>query len=86
MSRGAPIGALVALTYDWRGPGPLPGVGHHLQTPAGSAYRIVGARQSPSRPGRVYLACVKVDAEGIPPPVYPMRWYPREPKARRRPR
>lgn len=77
---GAPVGAVVRLTYDVAPHAlPLPSPGVYILSTGGSAYRILSSRET-RRAGRYALGCLKVGgAESIPAcvPVLPLYWYPR---------
>lgn len=57
-------------------------IGHFLQTPGGSAYRIQNIRQDRKREYRRHLTCLRWPVDEIPAEstVHPLYWYPRKRK------
>lgn len=72
----------VKLYYDGRVVSP----GEFLRTEAGSVYLIQEVKQSPSRPGRRYLHCLRWPGDEIPVDavVHPLYWYARKKKPARK--
>lgn len=61
-------------------------VGQYLRTPGGSGYFVTAIRQSPSRPQRRNLRCLRWPPKEIPADavVHELHWYRRTPKRERR--
>ena len=61
-------------------------VGQYLRTPGGSAYCVTEIRQSPSRPMRRNLRCLRWPVSEIPADakVWDLHWYARRKKQSRR--
>ena len=55
------------------------GVGDFIVTPGGSAYLVQKTRQSPTKPTRLYLTCLRWPIEQIPEEgrTYQLNWYRR---------
>lgn len=60
-------------------------VGHYLRTPGGSGYFVSEVKQSPTRPARRNLRCLRWPIAEIPPKaiVHDLYWYPRTKKPAR---
>jgi hypothetical protein len=79
--RTSPPYTPVKLFYDGR----QVEVGDYLRSNGGSLYLIQGVTQSPSRPQRRYLACLRWPPDKVPADatVHPLFWYARKKRARR---
>lgn len=55
------------------------GPGDYIVTSGGSVYLVQHTRQSPSRPDRLYLACLRWPPQQIPADAkcYQLNWYRR---------
>lgn len=60
--------------------------GHYLRTRGGSGYYVAEMRQSPTRPRRRNLRCIRTPVADIPTGaiVHELVWYPRAKKRGRR--
>jgi hypothetical protein len=78
--RGAPVGAIVRIAYDYCETGPGPNAGDVLVTEAGSAYLILDLRRG-RRHERFNLRCLKLAGVKAVPRgarVLPLQWYRRD--------
>lgn len=62
-------------------------VGDYIKTPGGSGYLVQAMSQSPTRPQRWYLKCLRWPIDEFPADgkVYTLHWYPRKRKLRNKP-